>query len=223
MTAGQMLLLLALVLAVSACVSPARGRRRRRTVAPEAWLSWFGERRERREAIAALPDALRRLSAELAAGRTLERALRSTAASIPPPLGPALARASREVSAGEAIDVALERALPPDEASTLLAAAFGLQRRLGGDLPRLCRELARTLEDRLRVESDVRALTAQARFSAAVVPLLPPLGLAGLFAMQPAGVSRLLTSPLGLLVVAVAAALNLAGALAIRRLVQGIA
>ena len=162
-------------------------------------------------------------SAELGAGRTLERALRSTAASVPPPLGPALAGASREVSAGEAIDVALERALPPDEASTLLAAAFGLQRRLGGDLPRLCRELARTLDDRLRVESDVRALTAQARFSAAVVPLLPPLGLAGLFAMQPAGVTRLLTSPLGLLVVAVAAALNLAGAFAIRRLVQGIA
>ncbi len=127
------------------------------------------------------------------------------------------------MSAGEAIDVALERALPPDEASTLLAAAFGLQRRLGGDLARLCRELARTLEDRLRVESDVRALTAQARFSAAVVPLLPPLGLAGVFVMQPAGVSRLLTSPPGLLVVAVAAALNLAGAFAIRRLVQGIA
>jgi tight adherence protein B len=221
-TAGHAFLLLAMALAVASWPRPHRRRGQRRAT-PGAWRAWLVERRERRQAIDALPDALRRLAAELAAGRTLERALRSTAASMPPPLGPALAVASRDVSGGQAIDVALERALPPDEASTLLAAAFGLQRRLGGDLPRLCRELARTLDDRLRVEGDVRSLTAQARFSAAVVPLLPPVGLAGLLAVQPAGVTRLVTSTLGVLVVAVAAALNLAGAFAIRRLVQGIA
>jgi tight adherence protein B len=219
---STLFLLLALAVAVASAARPGPRLASARPGLARVSTRWK-LRRERRHAMAALPDALRRLAAELAAGRTVERALGSTATSIPPPLGPALAAAGRGVAAGQPVDAALRQALPPDESSALLAAAFGLQRRLGGDLPRLCRELARTLDDRLRVESDVRSLTAQARFSAAVVPLLPPFGLGALFALEPAGVGRLLTTPFGLLVVGLAAALNLAGALAIRRLVRGIA
>src|SRR5262249_2387020 len=133
-----------------------------------------------------------------------------------------LAAASRDMSAGRAVDVALARALPRDGACTMLAAALHLQRRIGGDLPRLCRELARALDDRHRVESEVRAITAQARFSAAFLPPLPPVGLLGLAVVEPAGVERLFGTPLGLLVVGLAALLNVAGAMAVRRLVQGI-
>jgi tight adherence protein B len=223
-TVPGLLLSLAVLVSVASMALPATARL---LAAPAGrrlgWIAQLATRRDQRRVIAALPDALRRLAAELGAGRTLERALRSTAAATAPPLGDALAAVSRDVSAGEAVDIALERALPPDDACALLAAAMALQRRLGGDLPRLCRELARTLDDRLRVESDVRSLTAQARFSAAAVPLLPPLGLVGLSALEPDGVGRLLTTPIGLVVLGLAGALNLAGAVAIRRLVRGIA
>jgi tight adherence protein B len=109
------------------------------------------------------------------------------------------------------------------DATALLSAGLALHRRTGGDLPRLLRELARTLDERRRVEAEVGALTAQARFSARIVPLLPPVGLAGMALLDPASVGALVGTPLGLAVVGVAAMLDVAGAVAIRRLAAGIA
>ena len=54
-----------------------------------------------------------------------------------------------------------------------LVAACLLQRRAGGDLGRLLREGARALEDQARLEDEVRSATAQARFTALIVVLLP--------------------------------------------------
>ena len=169
-----------------------------------------------------LPDALRALAAELGAGRTLEHALVSTAQRTPGPLGDGLAGAAAAHARGQRLDETLAHALPSSEAVRLLAAGVGLQRRLGGDLPRLCRELAHTLEERARVEADVRSMTAQARWSAMVVPLLPPLGLVAMLAVDPVGVRLLFSTPPGLAVVAVAVLLDAAGAVIIRRLAVAI-
>jgi tight adherence protein B len=51
--------------------------------------------------------------------------------------------------------------------------SWPLQRRAGGDLARLLRDSARALEDQARLEGEVRAATAQARFTAVIVVLLP--------------------------------------------------
>jgi tight adherence protein B len=68
------------------------------------------------------------------------------------------------------------------------------------------------------VDAELRALTAQARFSAVVVPLLP-LGALGILALaEPRGVRLLLTTEIGLLVIGIAAVLDVVGALLIRRL-----
>jgi tight adherence protein B len=169
-----------------------------------------------------LPDALRVLAAELGAGRTFEHALDSTAGRTSAPLGAALAQAARAHLRGRPLDDALSDALPSSDGVQLLAAAVGLQRRLGGDLPRLCRDLGHTLEERARVEADVRSMTAQARWSAMVVPLLPPLGLLGMLAVDPVGVRLLLTTAPGLVLVAAALLLDATGAVIIRRLAAAI-
>ena len=99
---------------------------------------------------------------------------------------------------------------------------ISLQLRAGGDLPALLRSLARRLDERRGVNAEIRALTAQARLSARVVPLLPVVGLA-LAALLDAGAVRLLlTTAPGLAIVAVAAVLDLVGLLAIRAIARGI-
>jgi tight adherence protein B len=166
-----------------------------------------------------LPDALRRVAAELGAGRTAERAL-VAAAAAGGEAGAAFARAGRRAAAGEDIAVALAAAL--GERARFAAAAISLQLRAGGDLPALLRSLARRLDERRGVNAEIRALTAQARLSARVVPLLPVVGLA-LAALLDAGAVRLLlTTVPGLAIVAVAAVLDLAGLLAIRAIARGI-
>ena len=89
--------------------------------------------------------------------------------------GHELRRTAAELAAGAPTDDALEamrrRARSPGM-DTLVAACL-LQRRAGGDLARLLRDSARALEDQARLGDEVRAATAQARFTALIVVLLP--------------------------------------------------
>ena len=147
-----------------------------------------------------LPDALRRVAAELGAGRTADRALLA-AGNAHGAAGEAFALAGRRAAGGEDIGTALAAAL--GQRASFAAAAVSLQLRAGGDLPALLRSLARRLDERSGVNAEIRALTAQARLSARVVPLLPVAGLA-LAALLDAGAVRLLlTTAPGLAIVAV--------------------
>ena len=92
----------------------------------------------------------------------------------------------------------------------------------GGDLPALLRSLARRLDERRGVNAEIRALTAQARLSARVVPLLPVAGLAVAALLDAGAVRLLLTTAPGLAIVAVGAVLDLVGLLAIRAIARGI-
>jgi len=183
------------------------------------WL--LGRHNRRRDELAAadaLPGVARRLAAEVGAGRTLVRALRAAAVDAPPPLDSALAATSARLASGGDAWAALEHALPRNGGCRLLAASLELQGRAGGDLPRLLRTLASALDDRAQVDAELRALTAQARFSAVVVPLLP-LGALGILALaEPRGVRLLLTTRIGLLVIGIAVVLDVVGVLLIRRL-----
>ncbi len=178
-------------------------------------------RRRRREdlaAAAALPAIARRLAAEVGAGRTLVRALRAAAIDAPPPLGAALTETGARLAAGGQAWTVLANAVRGNGGCRLLAASLELQGRAGGDLPRLLRSLASALDDRAQVEAELRALTAQGRFSAVVVPLLPIAALGLLALAEPRGVTLLLTTSLGWLVLGFATVLDLTGAIVVRRL-----
>jgi len=179
-------------------------------------------RREQAEARAALGTAARRLAAEVGAGRTIESALRSAAGAAPPSLTLALAQAARDLEDGREPGPALAACLGDEAPARMFGASLALARRSGGDLAELLRGLARSLDERARVEADVRAQTAQARFSALIVPLLPVLALVGLAMLDPAGIEALLTTGMGRAVLCVAFVLDLVGLLVIRQVTQGI-
>ena len=75
-----------------------------------------------------------------------------------------------------------------------IVAAILLQREAGGDLARLLRSIATAQEDAARVEADARSLTAQARFTAWLVTLLPG-GRGGARRARPARLPRLARAP----------------------------
>ena len=108
-------------------------------------------------------------------GRSLRAALVEAAGGVGGAAGHELRRTAAELAAGAPTDDALEatrgRVRSP-RMDTLVAACL-LQRRAGGDLARLLREMARGMEDQARLEDEVRAATAQARFTALIVVLLP--------------------------------------------------
>ncbi len=134
--------------------------------------------------------------------------------------GHELRRTAAELAAGAATADALEamrlRVRSP-RMDTLVAACL-LQSRAGGDLARLLRESARAMEDQARLEDEVRSATAQARFTALIVVLLPVGGALLAELASPGWFAGLWSSFLTAWLVGIALVLQLVAAALMRRI-----
>jgi tight adherence protein B len=181
-------------------------------------------RRWRAEVERGAPAAARALADALAGGHAVRGAIAVVArdGGVPGAAGGALAHAARALALGDRTDDVLEqlrrRAAGP--AWDAIVAAILLQRDAGGDLARLLRSIAATLEESARTEADARSATAQARFTAWLVTLLP-VGAALLAELaQPGYVGELLGSPVTAWPLAGAVVLEAVALLTIRRIAR---
>jgi tight adherence protein B len=153
-------------------------------------------------------------------GHSLRGALGEAVASLEGPAGHELARTAAELRAGARTDAALGslRSRTGSPRLDTVVAACLLQRRAGGDLARLLRDCARAFEDQSRVEDEVRAATAQARFTGLLVVALPFGGALLAELASPGWIAGLWSSFLTAWLVGIALVLQLASAVLIRRL-----
>jgi len=98
--------------------------------------------------------------------------------------------------------------------------AIGIHREIGGDLARVLDNIVATIRDRATVHRQVRTLSAEGRMSARVLTSLPLLVIVGLQFTTPDYLTPMLTDPLGLLLIGVAATLIMVGLLVIRRMTK---
>jgi tight adherence protein B len=115
------------------------------------------------------------LADALAGGHSVRGAIAVAAPALEGPAGAELRRVATELELGARTEDALEalRTRVRSHGIDAIVAALLLQRASGGDLARLLRDCARSLEEEARVEADARAATAQARFTGLIVVLLP--------------------------------------------------
>lgn len=185
-----------------------------------AWLLRVRRARYRRAVDAGAGELAVALADALGAGHSLRGALAEATRSVGGRTGVELARTTAELAAGARTDAALA-ALAERTRSRRLAvvvAACLVQRGAGGDLARLLRECAAGFADEARLADEVRAATAQARFTGFVVIALPLGGAALTELASPGFVAGLLGSLLTAWLVGLAVALQVAAAVAIRRL-----
>jgi tight adherence protein B len=143
-------------------------------VAPQMW-----DRRRAAARAALLEDqlaeAVSSLAAGMRAGLSLARAIRFAAEEAEPPLAATLTSVADRTDLGLPLEEALAgwaRATASADAR-LLAGVLDLHRRTGGELPSVLDGVAATLRERRAAAREVRALTAQARLSGAILGLLP--------------------------------------------------
>ena len=162
------------------------------------------------------------LADALGGGHSLRAAIAEAAGGVDGAAGHELRRAAGELAAGATTEEALEhlRGRAPSARLDTLVAACLLQRRAGGDLARLLRESARAMEDQGRLEDDVKAATAQARFTGLIVILLPLGG--GLLTelASPGWFAGLWSSFLTAWLVGIAVVLQVTAAVLMRRLAR---
>jgi tight adherence protein B len=182
-------------------------------------------RRRFRAALAqAAPAVARALADALAAGHSVRGALGVVATGIPGAAGHELARAAHALELGAPTEAVLERLRRRAGAPAWDAIVAGvlLQREAGGDLPALLRDLAASVETSARQDRDAIAATAQARFTARIVLVLPIGGaLLGELA-RPGLLAGLLANPLSAFLTIFGVALQLVALLAVARLTRGV-
>jgi tight adherence protein B len=178
---------------------------------------------QRRRALARLlPEALQILAQGVRSGHALPQTIAVAAREVADPLGGELKRVAEEVRLGVPFEEALQAfaARIGSRDVDLLVTAVLVQRQVGGNLAELLDRLQATLRDRLKLEGEVHALTAQGRLSGLIVGLLPP-GIAVVASMlNPGFLTPLYATSLGHVLLLLSAFLEAVGLYAIHRIVQ---
>ncbi|HEY4751864.1 MAG TPA: type II secretion system F family protein, partial [Candidatus Limnocylindrales bacterium] len=127
-----------------------------------------------------LPDTITLIANALRAGSSFLQAIELVVREARPPISTEFGRVIREVNLGLAFDTALEnmvRRVRSDDLE-LMATAIAIQHQVGGNLAEILDSIAFTIRERVRIQGEIRTLTAQQRLSGYVVGFLP-IGLAG--------------------------------------------
>ncbi len=143
---------------------------------------WLGRRKSGRlsKFNKQLPDTITLIANALRAGSSFLQAIELVVRESAPPISTEFGRVIREVNLGLAFDVALENMVRRvrSEDLELMATAISIQHTVGGNLAEILDSIAYTIRERVRIQGEIRTLTAQQRLSGYVVGFLP-IGLAG--------------------------------------------
>jgi tight adherence protein B len=181
------------------------------------WLIQGERARRRRLLEAQLVPALRVIAAAAESGFSVQQALERVATESPAPICEEFARTVRLVDLGVSLESALAEMASRGGANfEFFAHIVAVQYRIGGNLADLLLSLARSIQERLQFEDEVRALTAQARYSGWVLAALPFVFVGLMVLISPSYVNTLIGTDGGRLMLTVGGALLGIGLLSIR-------
>lgn len=188
---------------------------------PPALVNFLGARRQRVFS-AQLPDTLQLLASSLRAGYSLQQGIETVAREVSGPMGRELRRVVIESSLARPLEEALSDSAARMESPDFdwAVIAIRIQREVGGNLAELLTTVSETMISRDRLRREVRALTAEGRFSAIILLALPAVLGAMIFVLNPAYMQPLFGSTLGQVMVVGAGVLAGAGFMWMRKIVE---
>jgi tight adherence protein B len=123
-----------------------------------------------------LPDSLELMARSLSAGLGLSDAFRLVAEEMPMPIAAEFGRITEEVRFGRDYREAFEKMLDRNPGIfdlRIFVSSVMLQRDTGGNLIEILENIADTIRSRFLFDAKVRAMTAEAKFSALILGGLP--------------------------------------------------
>ena len=140
-----------------------------------------------------LIDVLVLIKGAVQAGFSFLQALDIVVQEMRPPVSEEFARVRREVTLGLPLSQALANlnARMQNDDLYLVITAVNINSQVGGNMATMLEAVSETIRDRVRLFSEVRAVTSQQRFSGYLLTLLPFILVAVLFIISPDYISRL--------------------------------
>ena len=167
-----------------------------------------------------LPSALNSLSNSLRGGYGLVQAMTLVSNEMAAPLATEFQRVVSEVGYGLPYDTAFRNMLRRNDSAdlSLVVTAIEINMEVGGNLAEILDSISTIIRDRVRLQSQVKALTAMTRFSSMVLTGMP-FGLAALiFVVNPSYISQLWTTTAGLMMLGLALTMVGMGTIVLNRL-----
>jgi len=190
-------------------------------LAPRAWIAGRADAGRRRFG-EQLPLVMDSLASGLSAGLSFQQAVAYAAEELPRPASSALRTLSYRLALGFPLEQALTSLLDlyPEESLGMVVDGINLQRQFGGDLVRMLSETGARLRERIELEQEVRAVSAQGRLSGWVLAGLVPVSAGMLLLSNPRYIDVLFDTWVGQSLLVFSLLLQLAGWAVISRLVR---
>ncbi len=189
--------------------------------APGLLLKFLRKRRAQRFNLQ-LVDSLISMSSALKAGFSIVQAFESVVKQGAAPISQEFGLFLQELRVGVKFEEALRHmeARVGSEDLVLMNQSIEIARQTGGNLTEVFEKIAATIRERMRIEQRIHSLTAQGRLQGIVVGSVPILLLLAMTLIDPAMMMPFFRSRAGLLLIGFAGALEIAGALLIRKVMR---
>ena len=169
-----------------------------------------------------LPDILQLIASTLQAGFSLPQALDAVVREQGPPAAGEFSRALAEARIGAKLEDGLEAVAIRMESDDLhwTVMAMRIQQGVGGNLAEVLHTIATTIRERAAMRRQVRALSAEGRLSAYILVALPLIVATWLFISSATYMRPLYTTTFGEVMLVLATALLVIGALWMHRVIK---
>jgi tight adherence protein B len=168
------------------------------------------------------PEGIDLIARALRAGHAFTAGLSIVADEAPEPMAGEFRQLYEEQNFGKPLPEAMRtfaQRVPLLDAR-FFATAVLTQRESGGNLAGILDNISTVIRDRFKVKRQIRVVSAHARITGWILICEPPLLALILTIMMPSHMSKLVTDPIGVGLVAAAIVLQTAGTLVIRKLIK---
>jgi len=186
------------------------------------WVLKFLRRRRQQIFLNDFPDAIDIMVRGLKSGLPINDAMRIISTETPAPVGPEFLEIVEGQRIGISIDHGIDRLFErmPLAEVNFLAIVLAIQSKTGGNLSEALNNLSKVLRDRKKMKAKIRAMSQEAKASAAIVGSLPFIIMAVLTVLNPAYLNPLWDTTLGNVMVIGSGVWMMLGILIMRKMIN---
>jgi len=186
------------------------------------WILKFLRRRRQQVFLNDFADAIDIMVRGLKSGLPINDAMKVISTETPAPVGPEFLEIVEGQRVGIPIDQGIDRMferLPLAEVN-FLAIVMNIQSKTGGNLSEALSNLSKVLRDRKKMKAKIRAMSQEAKASAAIIGSLPFIIMGVLTVLNPAYLNPLWDTTLGNVMVVGSGVWMLIGTLIMRKMIN---
>ena len=186
------------------------------------WALSFLKKRRENKFLAALPDAVDVIVRGIKAGLPLFESIKVVAADSPEPLRSEFLAIIETQAIGMPLGEACSRLydrMPLPEAN-FFGIVISIQQKSGGNLSEALGNLSKVLRDRKKMKAKIKAMSMEAKASAAIIGSMPPAIMGIVYITNPAYIELLWTTPSGRLMLAGSAIWMTIGCLVMKKMIN---